>query len=75
MRNLTQTLKPALVYLLEVFWQDKYYNSFCSPLYVANDNTLSQSQLGNVTQIWLSAGFEKRAKRVLGFQVLYIFKP
>ena len=75
MRNHIQLPKPSILYLLGLTWLDNQSKTYFSHVYVGNDARLSLDELEEVTHIWLRDGIEPRAKRVLGFEVVDVFRP
>ena len=75
MRNHIQLPKPSILYLLGLTWQDNQSKTHFSYLYVGNDARLSPGELEEMPYIWLQDGIEPRAKRVLGFEVVDVFRP
>jgi len=66
----TQITYPKILYHLSVTWEDSQRNSYSSPILVGNDETLSLENLKEVTHVWLRDRIEKRARRVLGFDLV-----
>ena len=69
MRKCKPFVKPSVLYLLRITWEDDRGVTFDSPVYVGNDDKLTPSELERVTSLWLEYGIDQRAKEVLGFTV------